>query len=290
MDPRSTSISGRRLPEWLKKRATPSDKIHQIKGQLRGRGLHTVCEEARCPNIGECFERGTATIMIMGDVCTRRCGFCAVRSGEPAPIDTDEPMRVAAQVREMGLRHAVITSVTRDDLSDGGAGHFAETVREIRKICPETTIEVLTPDFEGRAGDVKIVCDSRPDVFNHNVETVRRLTSYIRDKAGYDRSLDVLRLARGYLRTARIKSGLMLGLGETTGEVEATLSDLRHAGVDIVTIGQYLPPSKDAIPVAEYIPPKTFRELRKLGLKLGFKAVFSGPFVRSSYLADKALV
>jgi len=336
-----------RLPSWLKKRPKPSDQLHSLKSTLRCKNLHTVCEEARCPNIGECFERGTVTIMIMGNICTRRCGFCNVQSVIPehsishprlrgndtlleAP-DPDEPRRVAEQIRDMHLKHAVITSVTRDDLPDGGAAHFANTIHAIRSLCPETTIEVLTPDFEGREGDIRTVCNATPQVFNHNIETVERLTPFIRNKANYRLSLDVLRIAKMYLKEnipslcppeadqpladkegkgevdqqllhdlphpsspykgeGLVKSGLMVGLGELEDEVETTLRDLKEAGCDIVTIGQYLRPSKNAIPVCEYINPKVFRKYEKLGLKLGFKSLFAGPFVRSSYMADKVLL
>lgn len=284
------SAVSRRLPPWLKKRGAISDNVHDMKRQLRNRGLHTVCEEARCPNIGECFRRGTATIMILGDVCTRRCGFCAISHGAPAPVDPVEPLRVAGQVRDLKLRHAVVTSVTRDDLPDGGAAHFSATIRAIREICPETTIEVLTPDFDGREADICTVCEAAPDVFNHNIETVERLTPEVRSKASYRRSLAVLSAARRFLPKNRIKSGIMVGLGETAGEVEATLIDLRTAGCDIVTIGQYLAPSKRALPVVEYVVPETFREYEEKGLKHGIKYMFCGPFVRSSYLADQALV
>ena len=279
-----------RLPEWLKKRGRLSDNIHEMKSRLRARGLHTVCEEARCPNMGECFARGTATIMIMGDICTRRCGFCAVATGKPMPLNPDEPRRVAEEIRALGLRHAVVTSVTRDDLPDGGAAHFAATIREIRAISSGTTIEVLTPDFDGREGEVGIVCEATPDVFNHNVETVERLTPSVRSRADYRRSLGVLSIARRLLPERLIKSGIMVGLGEGQAEVESTIRDLREAGCDIITIGQYLRPSRESLPVVEYITPETFRQYEEMGLKLGIKSMLCGPFVRSSYLADKAML
>lgn len=290
VEPPDDNISRQRLPSWLRKRLAFSDDIHSVKTSLRTHGLHTVCEEAKCPNIGECFGRGTATIMIMGDVCSRNCGFCGIATGTPSPLDMDEPLRVADQISRMGLKHAVITAVTRDDLQDGGAAHFARTILAIREKCPGTTVEVLTPDFEGREGDILTVCSASPDIFNHNLETVERLTAKVRNRADYSRSLGVLRTAGRLLPKGRVKSGLMVGLGETDDEVERTLIDLKDAGCDIVTIGQYLQPAKEALPVAEYITPKTFREYEKMGLKLGFKAVFSGPFVRSSYLADKVLL
>jgi lipoic acid synthetase len=228
--------------------------------------------------------------MIMGDLCTRDCAFCAVRCGTPAPLDPDEPARLASQVKEMGLRHAVITSVTRDDLADGGASHFSQTIETVRGLNPGTTIEVLTPDFEGREGDVRAVCDAGPDVYNHNLETVERLTTPIRKKARYDRSLEVLGQARRHLTGGLIKSGLMVGLGESEGEVESALKDLTKAGCDIVTIGQYLAPSKSAHPVVKYVEPKRFQYYEEIGLKLGIKHVFAGPLVRSSYLADQVIL
>jgi lipoic acid synthetase len=261
-----------------------------VKRLLRGKGLYTVCEEARCPNIGECFSRGTAAFMIMGDLCTRDCSFCAVGTGTPAPLDPDEPARLASQVKETGLSHAVITSVTRDDLADGGAGHFASTIEAVRGLNPETTIEVLTPDFEGREGDVRTVCDAGPDVYNHNLETVERLTPPIRKKAQYDRSLEVLGMARKHLTGGLIKSGLMVGLGESDDEVEASLKDLARAGSDIVTIGQYLAPAKSAHPVVKYVEPERFQYYEEIGLKFGIKHVFAGPLVRSSYLADQVIL
>jgi len=300
-----------RLPNWLQKRSHLSHQVHDVKKNLRRAGLHTVCEEARCPNQGECFARGTATFMIMGDVCTRHCGFCAVKSGAPAPLDTDEPMRVSRQVREMKLTHAVITSVTRDDLEDGGASHFARTIEEIKRLCPEATIEVLTPDFGRMEADIKTVCDAKPDIFNHNVETVERLTPLVRSRASYRRSLEVLKTARHimipplckgreggvdlpplsppYKGGGLVKSGLMVGLGETEDEVAATLHDLKKAGCDIVTIGQYLQPTKESLPVKEYIHPDRFKKYQLIGEELGIKHMFCGPFVRSSYMAERGL-
>ncbi|MFH1831062.1 MAG: lipoyl synthase [Pseudomonadota bacterium] len=277
-----------RLPEWLRKDVAFSS-AHSMKRSLRAAGLHTVCEEARCPNMGECFSRNTATIMIMGNLCTRSCGFCAVISGEPNPLDPEEPRKVAMRIKDMGLLHAVITSVTRDDLPDGGAGHFKQTIIEVRAINPHTTIEVLTPDFEGREADVRLVCEARPCVFNHNVETVRRLTPHVRSKATYERSLEVLRMARQYLMDGIVKSGFMVGLGETDVEVDETLGDLAEVGCDVVTIGQYLAPSKHAVPVAKYIKPEKFRQYKDMGLNKGINQLFSGPLVRSSYLADDVL-
>ncbi|HPQ80685.1 MAG TPA: lipoyl synthase [bacterium] len=286
---RREKTASTRLPPWLKKRGTLSGNLHSMKSSLRAHGLHTVCEEARCPNIDECFGRGTATIMIMGDRCTRNCGFCSVSHGRPAPLDPDEPGRVAGQISGLGLKHAVVTSVTRDDLPDGGADHFAKTIRAIGGLCPETAVEVLVPDFMGREEDIKTVCDAFPSVFNHNVETVERLTGSVRSNASYRRSLGVLSAARGMLK-GPTKSGIMVGLGESDEEVERTIEDLAQTGVGIVTIGQYLRPSKLSLDVARYVKPETFREYEKIGLKLGIKHMFCGPLVRSSYMADKVLL
>ncbi len=277
-----------RLPEWLRKPAGASSCSHEMKRRLRAHGLHTVCEEARCPNIGECFSRGTATLMIMGDLCTRSCRFCAVKHGTPEPLDPGEPERVAAQIAELGLSHAVITSVTRDDLPDGGAAHFAATILKTRSVSPGTVIEVLTPDFEGRDEDIATVCEAGPDIFNHNIETIERLTPQVRSSASYRRSLAVLFTARKLLPKMHIKSGLMVGLGETPDEVDAVLADLAKSGCDIVTIGQYLKPAKTSLPVEEYLEPEVFLEYEEMGLSHGIKRVFAGPFVRSSYMADKA--
>jgi len=288
------TISGdnkrQRLPAWLRKGGHSAEKTHEIKKGLRRLGLHTVCEEARCPNLCECFERGTATIMIMGAVCTRSCSFCAVENGIPAHLDPLEPGRVAEEIKALNLRHAVITSVTRDDLADGGAAHFAAVISAVRAHCPETTIEVLTPDFEGRERDVKTVCNASPDVFNHNVETVERLAPVIRDRASYARSIEVLARARVLMPHGLIKSGLMVGLGETDEEVEQAIADLAEAGCDVVTIGQYLRPARTNREVARFVEPETFQRYEAMGLKEGIKHMFCGPFVRSSYLADKALL
>jgi lipoyl synthase len=280
-----------RLPEWVQKRVAHHDSLHVLKSGLRSRGLHTVCESARCPNIHECFHRGTATFLILGNLCTRACGFCSVpkaaAGSEFSTLDAEEPARVARMAAELGLRYVVITSVTRDDLPDGGAAHFARTVREVRAALPAARIEVLTPDFRGDSSAVREVLDAAPDVFNHNIETVPRLYAHVRPQADYTRSLGVLRFAREYRRgEAMVKSGLMVGFGESSAEVEAVLADLRGAGVQIVTIGQYLRPTRHNLPVAEYIAPAQFDAWRKVGRRLGFKMVFSGPLVRSSYMAD----
>lgn len=277
-----------RLPPWLQSRAGSAMLTHEMKLSLRQQKLHTVCEEAHCPNIGECFARRTATFLIMGNACTRRCSFCAVGHGIPRRLDPGEAGRVAEQVRGMHLKHAVITSVTRDDLPDGGAKHFACTIRAIRKTCPSTTVEVLTPDFEGRKSDIAIVCDAAPDVFSHNLETVERLTPSVRSHATYKRSLSVLALARRALtKGGKLKSGLMVGLGETADEVRESLRDLARAGCEIVTIGQYLRPSRTSHPVIKYVEPETFQYYEEMGLNEGIKCVFAGPLVRSSYLADE---
>jgi lipoic acid synthetase len=277
---------GPRLPAWLRKPETAFVALHEIKRELRRLELHTVCESARCPNIHECFRRGTATFMILGDRCTRGCGFCAVpKARHPAPPDPNEPAHVAQMARAMNLRHVVVTSVNRDDLPDGGAGHFAETIRAIRAALPAATIEVLTPDFLGDLEAVTTVLEARPDVFNHNVETVPRLYPRVRPQARYERSLAVLEFAARNGGTL-VKSGLMVGLGERCEEVEEVLRDLRRCGVSIVTIGQYLQPTRRNLPVAEYVPPERFEAYRETGLRLGFRAVFSGPFVRSSYMAE----
>ena len=276
-----------RLPEWLRKGKLDFPAVHELKTELRARNLHTVCESARCPNIHECFARKAATFMILGDVCTRTCGFCAVPQGAPGSLDPEEPRHVAEMAARMGLRYVVITSVNRDDLADGGSQHFAETVRQVRLALPDAQVEVLTPDFKGDFAAVARVLDAGPDVFNHNVETVRRLYSRVRPQADYRQSLDVLRFAKLHRPEALTKSGLMVGLGETEAEVHALLADLRSVSVDVATIGQYLQPRRRRLPVEEFVRPETFEGYRRYGEALGFRAVFSGPFVRSSYMADE---
>lgn len=278
-----------RLPEWARKPATHFESLHVLKAGFRGRNLHTVCESARCPNIHECFHRGAATFMILGKVCTRGCGFCAVPKASPAkremPLDPDEPENVARMAAEMKLRYVVITSVNRDDLAGGGSEHFARTVRHVRRALPEAQVEVLTPDFCGDLEAVARVLDAGPHVFNHNVETVPRLYRKVRPQADYRQSLGVLEFAarRGEALT---KSGLMVGLGERPAEVQALLRDLRASGVHVATIGQYLQPTRRNLPVAEYVTPAQFDAYREYGLSVGFKMVFSGPLVRSSYMAE----
>ena len=276
-------------PEWIRERKLRLEDLHGIKKVMRAHGLHTVCEEARCPNRGECFARGTATFLLLGDVCTRACGFCDIANGKPGPVDTMEPGRVRSAVEEMGLRFVVLTSVDRDDLPDGGAGHFAATIAAIRTLVPLPGIEVLTPDFLGRLDSLRVVVDAKPDVFNHNVETVPRLYASVRRGARLDRSLGLLSAAKIMDPGLTTKSGFMLGLGEREEEVRALLERMREASVDIVTIGQYLRPSRENLPVVEYVHPEVFDRHRGFGEGLGFRHVFAGPFVRSSYRAEEAL-
>lgn len=273
-----------RKPDWLKVRLGAGQGYSGVSGAL-GRGhLHTICQSGSCPNLGECWRAGTATLMILGDICTRSCRFCAVTTGRPLPPDPDEPMRVARAVREMNLRHAVITSVDRDDLPDGGASLWAETIRAVHATSPGTTIEALVPDFKGCRDDLRTVVKASAEVLSHNIETVRRLTPQVRVQARYERSLEVLHTMKE-LGAPRTKSGLMLGLGETEQEVLQTLSDLREAGVDIVTIGQYLQPTRKHLPVQQYVHPDLFARYRRDALAMGFRYVQSGPLVRSSYHA-----
>jgi len=277
----------KRLPPWIREKKLNLTSLHDVKKLLREKSLHSVCESLACPNRTECFSRGTATFMILGDVCTRSCGFCNVTTGRPyAPPSDDEPRAVAETARRMGLRHVVVTSVTRDDLRDGGAGQFASTIHELRAALPDAVVEVLTSDFHGNMESVRTVVEAKPDYFNHNVETVPRLYDYVRPGSRFARSLAVLSEAKRIDPSITTKSGLMLGLGERRDEVFDTLAQLRAAGVEIVTIGQYLQPKREKLDVVEYIHPAVFDEYRAAGERLGFKAVFSGPFVRSSYMAD----
>ena len=276
-----------RLPAWLRKPLTHFDSVHALKSDLRRLRLHTVCESARCPNLHECFHRGAATFMILGNQCTRGCSFCTVpKSRHPGPLDPEEPRHIAKMAQAMDLRYVVITSVNRDDLPDGGSAHFAETVRQVQSALPQARVEVLTPDFCGDLDAVARVLDAAPDVFNHNTETVPRLYRIVRPQADYAQSLRVLRFAKQHRPQALVKSGAMLGLGESREEVEQLMRDLLDAQVDVVTLGQYLQPSRRNLPVAAYIPPEQFDAYRDFGLALGFKMVFSGPLVRSSYMAD----
>jgi lipoic acid synthetase len=274
-------------PAWIRARAPQGPVYERLKGLMRGLELHTVCEEAHCPNLGECWSRGTATFMILGDVCTRSCGFCNVTTGRPyAPPSPDEPRAVAEAAKKLALKHVVVTCVTRDDLPDGGARQFAETICELRDALPDAAVEVLTSDFRGNAESVRIVVEARPDYFNHNVETVPRLYDFVRPGSRFERSLSVLRHAKAVDSSITTKSGLMLGLGERRDEVIHVLERLRESEVEIVTIGQYLQPKREKLDVVEYVRPSVFDEYRDIGLGLGFRAVFSGPFVRSSYMAD----
>ncbi len=274
-------------PGWLK-RPLPSDPAFSRTRSLLDDGrLHTVCREARCPNCGECFSRGTAAFLILGDVCTRRCRFCAVTQGKPQSLDPDEPRRVAEAAVRMSLDYVVVTSVTRDDLADGGACTFAETIRSIRSCRPSARVEVLVPDFSGEAAALRIVLEACPDVLNHNLETVARLYPEARPQAIYDRSLELLRWVGSLAPGMPVKSGLMLGLGERPDEIEATLRDLLEAGCRILTMGQYLQPKRDCLPVARFVPPEEFDEWREVALKMGFARAACGPLVRSSYHAEE---
>jgi lipoyl synthase len=276
-----------RKPEWLKISLQTQPDLVELKKLMRDKGLHTVCEEARCPNLHECWNRRTATFMILGEVCTRNCGFCAVTSGLPTELDLAEPERVADACVQMNLRHVVVTSVARDDLKDGGAQIFAETIRAIRRKNPSTGVEVLIPDFQGDWDALKVVMDAEPDVLNHNIETVRRLSDRVRSRAKYDRSLEVLQRAKNMKPHISTKSSIMVGLGETTEELYQAMDDLRAHQVDIVTFGQYLRPTTKHLAVEKFYTPKEFYDLREAGLKKGFAHVQSGPLVRSSYHADE---
>jgi len=276
-----------RKPSWLKVRAPGGPNYHDLRGLVERLRLHTVCESARCPNIGECWERRTATFMILGDICTRACGFCAIKTGRPEGLDLDEPVRVAEAVAALDLRHAVITSVNRDELRDGGAAIFAETIRQVRARCPATTIEVLVPDFRGVWWALEQVMDARPDILNHNMESIARLYHVVRPQAKYPRSLELLRRAKALAPEVMTKSGMMMGVGEETEEIVAAMRDLREAECDILTLGQYLRPSLDHIPVRRYVAPEEFEQLKQVGLGMGFRHVEAGPLVRSSYHADE---
>ena len=281
-----------RHPEWIRVRAPYGENYGQLKGLVHGLALHTVCEEAFCPNIGECWGAGTATIMILGDTCTRVCRFCAVKTGNPGGIvDSDEPARAAHAIAGLKLNYVVVTSVDRDDLPDGGAEIFAETVRQIKTKSPKTLVEILTPDFRGVMNNVRAVVEARPDVFGQNIETVRRLTHVLRDRrAGYDQTLNVLRMVKELDPGMRTKSSILVGMGETPDEILETMQDLRRAQVDLLAIGQYLQPThlKRHLPLVEYVHPDQFAKYREAGMQLGFKYVASGPLVRSSYKAWEA--
>ncbi len=272
-------------PEWLKVRFPGGSSYLRLKAVVRDERLHTVCEEAHCPNIGECWEQGTATLLLLGDVCTRACGFCAIATGRPGEVDADEPERVATTVQDLGLRHAVLTSVTRDDLADGGASIFAASIRRIRELSPSCAVEVLIPDLQGNWSALEAIMEVAPDVLNHNLETVPRLYGRVRPKAVYEQSLELLRRARVLAPAGITKSGVMVGLGESSDELTAVFCDLRSAGVDVLTVGQYLRPSAWHLPIDRYYTPGEFTGLREQALALGFRHVEAGPLVRSSYHA-----
>ncbi|MBL7916267.1 MAG: lipoyl synthase [Bacteroidia bacterium] len=274
-----------RKPSWLRVKLPVGEEYRKVRNIVSDQKLHTICESGNCPNMGECWGAGTATFMILGNVCTRSCGFCAVATGRPASVDLKEPMRVAESVKAMGIKHCVITSVDRDDLKDGGANIWVQTIRAIRQLAPNTTMETLIPDFQGIWDNLQLVIDEKPEVISHNLETVRRLTKQVRVQAKYDRSLEVLkRISDGGINS---KSGIMLGLGETVEEVTESMEDLRKSDVKILTLGQYLQPTKNHLPVAEFIHPDQFAAYKEVGMKMGFKYIESGPLVRSSYHAEK---
>jgi len=274
-------------PKWLRVKLPTGENYKKVRSLVEEHNLHTICESGNCPNMGECWGEGTATFMILGNICTRSCGFCAVKTGRPDDVDIYEPGKVAHSVKTMGVKHAVITSVDRDDLKDGGSEIWAQTVRAIRQQSPETTLETLIPDFAGNWDNLQVVINVAPEIVSHNLETVRRLTKEVRIQAKYDRSLEVLfRLKKGGMKT---KSGVMLGLGETHEEIIETMEDLRSVDVDILTLGQYLQPTPKHLPIDEFVTPERFAEYKELGLKMGFRYVESGPLVRSSYRAEKHL-
>ena len=278
-------IPSNRRPEWLKVRAPGGENYAGIKQMMRSKSLHTVCEEARCPNITECWNAGTATFMILGDTCTRSCGFCAVKTGRPLEIDVDEPRKVAESIYEMKLKHAVITSVNRDERPDGGSIIWAETITEVRRLNPQTTIEVLIPDFKGKMEPLQRIIGVKPDILNHNTETVPRLYRRVRPQGKYVWTLALLKEAKA--QNMRTKTGVMLGLGETREEVLEVMKDLNQVGVNVLTLGQYLQPTKNHLPVDRFVHPSEFDEYRRIGLEMGFDVVESGPLVRSSYHAER---
>jgi len=283
----STSENNIRIkkPKWLRVKLPTGENYRKVRALVDEHKLHTICESGSCPNMGECWGEGTATFMILGNICTRSCGFCAVQTGRPDAVDEFEPGKVAHSIKTMQIKHAVITSVDRDDLKDGGAGIWVQTVKAVRHQSPGTTMETLIPDFAGKWENLQQIIDVAPEIVSHNLETVRRLTKQVRIQAKYDRSLEVLfRLKKGGMRT---KSGVMLGLGETDEEIIETMQDLRAVGVDILTLGQYLQPTPKHLPIAEFVDPERFQKYEKLGLEMGFRFVESGPLVRSSYHAEK---
>ncbi len=281
-------INKERKPSWLKIKLSSGENYPKVKNIVEQNHLHTICSSGKCPNIGECWSKGTATFMIAGEICTRSCKFCATLSGKPLPLDNNEPKKIANSVKLMGLKHCVITSVDRDDLPDKGAEHWAETIREIRRLNPETIIEVLIPDFDANKEWLDIVFEAKPDILGHNMETVKRLSNQVRSRAKYDLSLDVLKQAREYGLIA--KSGIMVGIGEREEEVIELMKDLRGVGCQLFTIGQYLQPTTNNIPVEEYVTPEQFEKYKKIGLELGFDHIESGPLVRSSYMAERTFI
>ena len=281
-------INKERKPSWLKIKLSSGENYPKVKNIVEQNHLHTICSSGKCPNIGECWSNGTATFMIAGEICTRSCKFCATLSGKPLPLDNNEPKKIANSVKLMGLKHCVITSVDRDDLPDKGAEHWAETIREIRRLNSETIIEVLIPDFDANKEWLDIVFEAKPDILGHNMETVKRLSNQVRSRAKYGLSLDVLKQAREYGLIA--KSGIMVGIGEREEEVIELMKDLRGVGCQLFTIGQYLQPTTNNIPVEEYVTPEQFEKYKKIGLELGFDHIESGPLVRSSYMAERTFI
>ena len=287
MDSEKSTSEKSKKPNWLKVKLPIGEEYRKVRELVTDNKLHTICESGNCPNMGECWGAGTATFMILGNICTRSCGFCAVATGRPSAVDKDEPLRVAESVKIMGVKHCVVTSVDRDDLKDGGAQIWVETINTIREVSPGTTLETLIPDFQGKWDNLQMVVDVAPEIISHNLETVRRLTKQVRIQAKYDRSLEVLKRVSD--AGVRAKSGVMLGLGETEEEVLETMDDLVNAGVSIMTLGQYLQPTKKHLEVVEFITPEKFNYYKEIGLKKGLKYVESGPLVRSSYHAEKHL-
>jgi lipoic acid synthetase len=282
-------IKRERLPLWLKVKPPLGENYRKVKSLLSSLDLHTVCQEANCPNIGTCFEEKTATFLILGRICTRGCSFCDVDRGVPLPLDVSEPLHIAEAVKNLGLEYAVITSVTRDDLEDGGASHFAHVIREIKNLNPDCKVEVLVPDFKGDLESLKIVLTEKPFVLNHNLETVKRLYPIVRKSADYQRSLDLLKKSKEYDSSILTKSGIIIGMGEEWEEIIELMQDLKDIKCDLLTIGQYLSPSDEHLPVVKYYPPEDFEKLKKIGEKMGFMRVESGPLVRSSYHAKKTV-
>lgn len=285
IQPSEQAVPVERRPDWLKVRIPTGETVAWLREMMRTKKLHTVCEEARCPNMAECWSAGTATFMILGDTCTRSCGFCAVKTGRPGTVDLDEPMHVAEAVMQMGVKHAVITSVNRDELPDGGSGIFAETIRQVRQANPDVRVEVLIPDFKGNAESLQRIIDARPDILNHNTETVPSLYRKVRPQGKYQWTLDLLQEAKR--QGMKTKTGIMLGLGEQRDELLQTMRDLAERNVDILTLGQYLQPTKKHLPVERFVTPEEFDEFRIMGLNMGFRYVESGPLVRSSYHAER---